>query len=111
MAFWDMTPSSWVHRYQHFVSHLRRHKSWYHTGQYHEDEDSWIFLQSLGTYLPNNSTSLFIQNFVQQQKSFWQRGCDCRTGENFYIPKKLNKQNSSFCAWEYMHVHAPQHTA
>jgi hypothetical protein len=27
------------------------------------------------------------------------------------LPKKLMQQNSSFSAWEYMHVHAPQHTA
>lgn len=27
------------------------------------------------------------------------------------LPKKLMKQNSSFSAREYMHVHAPQHTA
>jgi len=27
------------------------------------------------------------------------------------LPKKLMKQNSSFSAWEYMHVHAPQLTA
>jgi hypothetical protein len=27
------------------------------------------------------------------------------------LPKKLMKQNSSFSAWEYMHVHAPQYTA
>jgi len=65
------------------------------TGQYHEDEGSWLLLQIIGTYLPNNSPSLFIQNFVQQQKSFWQRKCDCRTGEKFYPPQSTKKINEA----------------
>jgi len=34
-----------------------------------------------------------------------------KTSDYQNSPKKLMKQNSSFSAWEYMHVHAPQHSA
>jgi hypothetical protein len=84
-------------------------------------QDSTMKMEAAGSsskslvhiYQPNNSPSLFINNFDQQQvycKSLWGRGCDCRTEEISWNTAKqslknlikLMEQTSRFKAWELM---------